>query len=198
MTRFHFYVEFGNKTKKTQTHRHKEQSCQREGGGGPKGPRGPEGKLPSYRGSHGAFPVKHQPSLQNASKCVTPVARCAVLRVVTISTCKSASSMVGFPWRHRACAMKACKPSRQRVSTCMEREPASALGEHRHRTARAHTHMCTHTQQQRAHTHRAACAHVQMHTHTRAYTLRAAKHTNGEDYNHKPSESSCGYDNSLP
>jgi len=163
--------------KKTQTHRHKEQSCQREGGGGPKGPRGPEGKLPSYRGSHGAFPVKHQPSLQNASKCVTPVARCAVLRVVTISTCKSASSMVGFPWRHRACAMKACKSSRQRVSTCMEREPASALGEHRHRTARAHTHMCTHTQQQRAHTHRAACAHVQMHTHTRAYTLRAAKHT---------------------
>ena len=75
MTRFHFYVEFGNKTKKTQTHRHKEQSCQREGGGGPKGPRGPEGKLPNYRGSHGAFPVKHQPSLQNAGKSVTPVAR---------------------------------------------------------------------------------------------------------------------------
>ena len=110
--------------------------------------------------------MKHQPNLQNAGKCVTPVVRRAIPRVVTISTCKSASSMVGFPWRHRACAMKACKSSRQRVSTCMEREPASALGEHRHRTARAHTHTCTHTRQQRAHTHRAACAHVQIHTHT--------------------------------
>lgn len=49
------------------------------------------------------------------------VVRQGVFGTVTISqscsTCKSTSCTVGFPWRHKAWAMKACRSSRQSVST---------------------------------------------------------------------------------